>query len=156
KPIHRGYMKWMFSPQLILGLFPDWYAKPKNDWPPNVHLAGFPNHEAADTDDLDPEAERFLESGEPPLVINALSAFHGAMDFFPTSVAALRFIKKRAILLSQFDHNIPPDPPPEIRHFRYLPHSALLPRAAGIVHQGGIGTTFKALRAGIPQVVVPV
>jgi UDP:flavonoid glycosyltransferase YjiC (YdhE family) len=29
-------------------------------------------------------------------------------------------------------------------------------RSAGIVHQGGIGTTFKALRAGIPQVIVPV
>jgi hypothetical protein len=29
-------------------------------------------------------------------------------------------------------------------------------RSAGIVHQGGIGSTFKALRAGIPQVIVPV
>jgi UDP:flavonoid glycosyltransferase YjiC (YdhE family) len=151
KPIHSGYMKWMFSPQLVLGLFPDWYARPKDDWPSNVHLAGFPNREAADTDELDPEAERFLQAGEPPLVINALSAFHGALDFFRTSVAALRRMKRRAILLSQFDHNIPTDLPPEIRHFRYLPHGALLPRAAGIVHQGGIGTTFKALRAGIPQ-----
>jgi rhamnosyltransferase subunit B len=150
------YMEWMFSPQLILGLFPEWYASHKSDWPPNVHLTGFPSPEAGDAVELDPEAEAFLQAGEPPLIINALSAFHGAQDFFQTSLAAVRKMKRRAILLSQFDHNIPPNLPPEIRHFRYLSHSALLPRAAGIVHQGGIGTMAKALRAGIPQVIVPV
>ena len=32
---------------------------------------------------------------------------------------------------------------------------ALLPRAAAIVHHGGSGTTTQAMRAGVPQVVVP-
>lgn len=36
-----------------------------------------------------------------------------------------------------------------------LPHAALLPRVAAAVHHGGAGTTHAALRAGIPQVLVP-
>jgi UDP:flavonoid glycosyltransferase YjiC (YdhE family) len=36
-----------------------------------------------------------------------------------------------------------------------LPFSALLPRAAALVHYGGIGTASQALAAGIPQLVVP-
>lgn len=156
QPIRRGYMKWMYSPQLVLGLFPDWYASLKTDWPPNVYLSGFPSPEVADGNELSSEAEEFLKAGDPPLIINALSAYHGALEFFRISVEAVRQMKRRAILLSQFAHNVPPSLPPEIRHFSYLPHGALLPRSAGIVHQGGIGTTAKAMRAGIPQVIVPV
>jgi UDP:flavonoid glycosyltransferase YjiC (YdhE family) len=37
----------------------------------------------------------------------------------------------------------------------YAPYSTLFPRAAAIVHQGGIGTTAQALRAGRPTLIVP-
>ena len=37
----------------------------------------------------------------------------------------------------------------------YVPHAAIFPRAAAIVHQGGIGTTAEAMRSGRPMVVVP-
>jgi len=37
----------------------------------------------------------------------------------------------------------------------YAPYSELLPRAAATVHQGGIGTTARALQAGRPMMVVP-
>ena len=37
----------------------------------------------------------------------------------------------------------------------YAPHAALFPRAAAVVHHGGIGTTAAALRAGRPMLVVP-
>jgi UDP:flavonoid glycosyltransferase YjiC (YdhE family) len=38
---------------------------------------------------------------------------------------------------------------------RSAPYHQLFPRAAAIVHSGGIGTTAQALRAGRPQLVVP-
>ena len=37
----------------------------------------------------------------------------------------------------------------------YAPHSLLFPRAAAIVHHGGIGTLAQALRSGRPQLIVP-
>ena len=36
-----------------------------------------------------------------------------------------------------------------------MPHAKLFPRLAAVVHHGGAGTTASALRAGVPQVVVP-
>ena len=39
--------------------------------------------------------------------------------------------------------------------FDYAPHTLVMPRASVIVHQGGIGTTGQALRAGRPTLVVP-
>nr|WP_250125752.1 nucleotide disphospho-sugar-binding domain-containing protein [Chroococcidiopsis sp. CCMEE 29] len=37
----------------------------------------------------------------------------------------------------------------------YVPYSQIFPRACAIVHQGGIGTTAQALRAGRPTLVMP-
>jgi UDP:flavonoid glycosyltransferase YjiC (YdhE family) len=41
------------------------------------------------------------------------------------------------------------------RVVREAPHALLFPRMAVVVHHGGSGTTGQALRAGVPQVVLP-
>jgi len=46
-------------------------------------------------------------------------------------------------------------PAPNVRVERYVPHSDLLPRTAVVVTSGGAGTLMKALKAGVPMVVVP-
>ncbi|MGZ5182347.1 MAG: glycosyltransferase, partial [Ramlibacter sp.] len=50
---------------------------------------------------------------------------------------------------------LPPDLPPDIFWQDYVPLRALLPHVALLAHHGGIGTTAEALRAGTPQMVVP-
>src|SRR5207249_10066453 len=45
--------------------------------------------------------------------------------------------------------------PNGIAAFDYVPHSLVMPRVRAIVHQGGIGTTGQALRAGQPMLIVP-
>ena len=45
--------------------------------------------------------------------------------------------------------------PASVRHFPYAPFSQLLPRAAALVHHGGIGTLSQGFAAGIPQLVMP-
>jgi UDP:flavonoid glycosyltransferase YjiC (YdhE family) len=39
--------------------------------------------------------------------------------------------------------------------FDYAPFSRIFPRAAGVVHQGGVGTTAQVLRAGTPALIMP-
>jgi rhamnosyltransferase subunit B len=49
-----------------------------------------------------------------------------------------------------------PDPLPEgALAVDYAPHAAVFPRAAAVVHQGGVGTLAQALRVGRPMLVVP-
>ena len=78
-----------------------------------------------------------------------------AADFFEQSALACQKLGRRGILLTKFDEQIPKVLPADVIHVPYAPFSQLLPRCAAIVHHGGIGTTSQALRAGIPQVIVP-
>src|SRR5262249_35856367 len=54
-----------------------------------------------------------------------------------------------------FHEHLPRDLPLTVRHFDYVPFSQVLPRAAALVHHGGIGTTAQGLAAGIPQLIMP-
>ena len=46
-PVDRVMYRWMHSPQLVIGFFPDWFAAPQPDWPSHTHLVGFPLWDAA-------------------------------------------------------------------------------------------------------------
>jgi UDP:flavonoid glycosyltransferase YjiC (YdhE family) len=48
-----------------------------------------------------------------------------------------------------------PPPAAELLWQSNLPLHRLLPRSATLVHHGGIGTTAEALRAAVPQLVLP-
>jgi UDP:flavonoid glycosyltransferase YjiC (YdhE family) len=76
--------------------------------------------------------------------------------FFEESVEAAETLGVRAILLVGSERNIPRRALPKtIITPEYAPYSELFPRAAAIVHQGGIGTTAQALRSGRPMLAVP-
>src|SRR5215471_3006569 len=40
-PIRRPFDGWIHSPQMVIGLFPEWFAPPQIDWPPQLRLTGF-------------------------------------------------------------------------------------------------------------------
>ena len=78
-----------------------------------------------------------------------------AARFFQAGADACRRLRRRGLLLSRFGEQIPDPLPPGLRHAEYAPFGSLLPRAAALVHHGGIGTAAQALRAGCPQLVMP-
>jgi len=41
-PASGIFRDWNLSPQLVLGLFPEWFARAQPDWPKQVALTGFP------------------------------------------------------------------------------------------------------------------
>jgi len=154
-PVRRIWDRWIHSPQLIVGLFPEWFAPSQPDWPPNVHLAGFPLWDESDHRAPPPELEEFLAAGEPPIVFTAGSAMAQGRDFFRVSAEVCRASGRRGLFLTQFPEQLPQPLPAIVGHFSYIPFSEVLPRAAAFVHHGGIGTTAQALAAGVPQLVVP-
>ncbi len=154
-PVRRLFHRWLHSPQLVVGFFPDWFAPPQLDWPPNVHLTGFPLYDESDSRQLPAGLAEFLAAGEAPIVFTAGSAMAQGKEFFRTSVDICRRSGWRGVLLTQFPEQVPAPLPERVRHFTYVPFSKVLPRAAAFVHHGGIGTTAQALAAGVPQLVVP-
>ena len=104
---------------------------------------------------LPDEVDAWIEAGPPPLVITLGSIAHrlGGDDFWTESVAMARAMGLRAVLL----HGHAPVPTgPDLLALPYCPHAPLFPKAAAVVHHGGIGTTAEAIRAARPQLVVPV
>jgi rhamnosyltransferase subunit B len=156
KPASRILSVWWNSPQLVLGLFPDWLSAPQPDWPTNSVLTGFPLYDALQPFTAQRELEEFLAAGEPPVVFSHSSAILDAHQFFADSIAIARTLGRRAVLLTPCSEQVQQPLPSGVRLFPFVPHSYLLPRSAAVVHHGGIGTAFQALAAGIPQLIVPV
>jgi len=155
-PKRPAMFEGQFSPLLNLALFDPQLAAPQPDWPVNVRVCGAPIYDgAAPHADIRNDLEHFLGEGEPPIVFAlGSSAVWIAGDFWDKAAAAARELGRRAILVT--GPVTPAGLPDGVRAFPYLPYSSAFPRAAAVVHQAGIGTLAQALRAGRPQLIVPV
>jgi len=143
------------SPQRVIGLFPDWFGKPQADWPPQTRLTGFPLFDETDAHQPDPRLDQFLNDGSPPIVFTPGSAMYHGQEFFLAGTEACKRLNRRGILLTRHAEQIPANLPAMVRHFVYAPFSQLLPKAAALVHHGGIGTSAQAMAAGCRQLVTP-
>jgi rhamnosyltransferase subunit B len=145
------------SPARVLALFSEVIGAKQPDWPPQTVVTGFPFYDKKDETPIATELLKFLDEGEPPIVFTlGSSAVFIADDFFHESIAATKELEKRAVLLIGDARNMPKEPLPDgIIAFDYAPYGELLPRSCLIVHQGGVGTTAQALRAGRPMLVIP-
>jgi rhamnosyltransferase subunit B len=151
-PVKRIYGRWIHSPQGVLGLFPDWFAPPQTDWPPNVSLTGFPLFDEGNLRSIDPETEEFLAKGHRPVVFTVGSTGTDEVTFYSAAASAINALGLRAVFLTS--QKLSP-PGPNILVRSYVPLSRLLSCARAIVHHGGTGTVAQALAAGIPQLITP-
>lgn len=154
-PVKRFMHAWWHSPQLVVALFPEWFAEPQPDWPPQTVCAGFPLYDERGVEPLPADVAAFLESGSPPIVFTPGSAHRHGRGFFETAAAACALLGRRGMLLSRHRENVPDKLPEGVQHFAYVPFSELLPHAAASVHHGGVGTCAQGLAAGVPQLVWP-
>jgi UDP:flavonoid glycosyltransferase YjiC (YdhE family) len=149
----------MFSPHGTQAWFSSVLARPQSDWPARTAITGFPFYDKLEPGQgLSPDLARFLDAGPAPVVFTlGSSAVFAAGEFYSESLAAVRRTGRRAVLLIGRDpRNAPAAPVPDnVFVTEYAPYSELLSRAAATVHQGGVGTTAQALRAGKPMIVVP-
>ena len=94
----------------------------------------------------------FFAAGSPPILFTQGStAVHHPGSFYETSVGAARMLRRRALLIGA---EVMVDGK-DVLAVPYASYGELFPKAAVIVHQGGSGTTAQALRAGVPQLIVP-
>lgn len=143
---------------LALGLYSPLLGPAQPDAPPGFIVTGYAAYdsEAGGPAVMPPALDAFLAQGDPPLVFTLGSAaVHIADDFYAESLKAARYLGRRAVLLvgPQGDTGVADGP--DVIAVAYAPFSTLFPRATAVVHQGGVGTTQQALRAGRPQLVVP-
>ncbi|MGE5650400.1 MAG: glycosyltransferase [Bacillota bacterium] len=154
--VERIFRSWIHEVDCVVGMFPDWFAEPQDDWPKHVVLAGFPLYDHGEQVPLPQSLNEFIAAGPHPVGFSAGTATATAHRFFKASIEACEEAGLRGILLSPFPEQIPASLPGNILHVSYAPYGALLPKLAAFVHHGGIGSTSQALRAGVPQLIRPV
>jgi rhamnosyltransferase subunit B len=154
KPPRSLWREWWDSPDGVLALFPDWFAKPQPDWPVNLLQWNFPLEDLATERPLQPELQAFLAAGERPVVFTPGSANVQASRFFAVAAQAVAQVGCRAVFVTREPNQVPPNLPASILTVDYAPFSTLLKHASVFVHHGGIGTMSQGLAAGMPQLIM--
>jgi vancomycin aglycone glucosyltransferase len=105
----------------------------------------------------DPRIEAFLSLDPAPIYIGFGSMVAARLpDLGAHAVAAIRALGRRAIISGGWaglDRHVTSGD--DLLAIGAMPHHALFPRVAAIVHHGGAGTTTAAASAGVPQVILP-
>lgn len=147
----------------ILALYSPLLRPLPADAPPQSRIAGFafydseagePGEETGTATDL----EEFFARGPPPIAFTlGSSGIYAPGKFFEEAAEAARALGKRALLLvgkeaAGKSERLASE---DILAAGYAPHSQVFPRAAAIVHHGGIGTVGQAKGVGKAQLICP-
>jgi UDP:flavonoid glycosyltransferase YjiC (YdhE family) len=131
------------------GVFP-----PSTSWPKPYPYANFLFFD--DPMPLDPELAAWLDAGPPPVYVGFGSMSGRGTDRVGSLVLdAVQSTGLRCVVGAGWAGLGAGALPAGWRVVREAPHALLFPRMAAVVHHGGSGTTGQALRAGVPQVVLP-
>jgi UDP:flavonoid glycosyltransferase YjiC (YdhE family) len=153
-PMYEG----QHSPTRVLAMFSPLLGGPQPDWPAAAVQTGTAVH-AGRPQALSPALQAFLERRDRPLAVFTLSSAPGMPgDFYRHALAAAADKGMRALLVTSglsASARLPAPLPDWAMRLDYAPFEAVLPHAAVMVHAGGIGTIFKAMQAGVPQVIMP-
>lgn len=103
---------------------------------------------------LDPALDAWLREGEPPVCVG----FGSMAGKSPDRVGALlaeALSGRRVLVLGGSARLFANGAPTGFHVVSGAPHAKLFPRVSVVIHHGGSGTTAAALRAGVPQVILP-
>lgn len=134
-------------------LFPEWYGMPAPDWPRMTFL-DFPLPPSSEP--LPGPVLEFLARHPRPLVFTTGTGCAKTERFFAAAAACCAELRMPGIFLSPFLAANVRAPGASIAHFDHVELHTLLPHASLLVHHGGLGTTARALEAGIPQIISPI
>jgi len=131
--------------------------EPPPDWPSSVRVTSFVAWDGAAEHPLDDTTRVFLDGGAAPVLVTLGS--NGAIgpdDFFEPATRLVLHQGVRALVVTgpggRADDVTGLD---GVHVTEYVAFSEVMDRCRAAVHHGGVGTTVAAIRAGLPQVVVP-
>ena len=108
--------------------------------------------------DLEATLEWMTDDDDPVIVVTQ-GSFMGlrATERWRRTLAAVLAQGVRALLVGATTARLSVDDYDScrVRASAFLPLSRVLEHASVSIHHGGVGTTFSALRAGVPAVVIP-
>lgn len=153
-PPRSIWREWWHSPDGVLVLFPEWFAKPQPDWPENLLQWNFPMEDLKTEVEMQAELRDFFAAGDKPVIFTPGSANVQAERFFASAAEAVKRLGIRAVFVTRMESCIPAGMEDRILQVDFVPFSKVLGHASAFVHHGGVGTMAQGFRAGVPQLVM--
>ncbi|HEU5437679.1 MAG TPA: glycosyltransferase, partial [Ktedonobacterales bacterium] len=146
-----GVLDDMFrQPPLLLYMTAEPFEYPRRDWPASVVMVG--------PCDWDPPAEPptwLADIKQPIVLVTTSSEFQNDGRLIQAAFDALADEPVAVVATQPAGDLARFRLPPNARLERFIPHGAVLDRAACSITHGGMGSTQKALARGVPVCVVP-
>jgi MGT family glycosyltransferase len=149
-PAVDRYIDLLRRPSRLLALTAESLEYPRGDWPANVRLVG-PGNWAPTS-----RSPAWVADVHEPLVLVTCSSERQAdAAIIDTALDGLPAAGMSVIATTAAHDPSAFSVPTGSWVVRFLPHEAVLERAACVICHGGMGITQKAVAAGVPVVVVP-
>jgi UDP:flavonoid glycosyltransferase YjiC (YdhE family) len=151
-----------FSDSLNIAMYSRVLGKEQRDWPKNTTVTGFLFYSAQDERCMN-ELDKFIAdcSEKPILITFGSTAGFSFESYFEKIISAVNRISKkykRPIIITmdkKSQEKWKSEVSENIYLCDYLPYTKYMDKMEMVVHQGGIGTLSPAIKAGIPQIVLP-
>jgi hypothetical protein len=141
------WSRWIGEADKVVGLWPAWFDQAGYPSAPEVLLAGFAlAHGAAPAPTAFPRDAVLISGGTGRMV---------HPDFYHVAINGVRAAGRRAVVVTRHRDLLPICLPDLVQYEYEMDFRAVMPRAAAVLHHGGIGTVACALRAETPQVILP-
>ncbi len=149
----KNVNEWRFSPDINVGLWPEWFELPNVKINSKIYLTDFIEEDGAyqslATYD---KLEEFL--AENPIIVTG-GSFVRHTTFFAPLIHLCKEAKRKLIIVSKEHTDVPEHLPDNVRFIPQVSFRELFMHGSLIVHIGGIGTISRALKAGKPQLIIP-
>jgi rhamnosyltransferase subunit B len=134
----------------FISLFPDWFGFPESGLAEAGSCVGFPF--APEPPATLPPAVQALVSERGRLVVFTAGTNMPGTNFFEL---AGQFSARTGLPVVALGHEGETRKVAGVLASSFVDHASLFRFARVVVHNGGIGVTAQAMRAGVPQIVVP-
>lgn len=142
--------------RLTLMGYSDHIVPRPNDWPSNFHTTGYWFLDEMGHWQPPQALIHFLDAGAAPIYVGFGSIVTpDTQKVAQVAIESAKKLGKRLLLVAGWAGLRVTDLPAHVFQIDTAPHQWLFPRVAAAVHHGGAGTTAAALRAGIPNIIVP-
>lgn len=148
-PALGRYEELVLTAPLVVQFSAEPFEYPRT-WPENVRLVG-----PAIWEPPAPDPEWLAAEERPILLVTASTEFQDDAALITTTLEAFAD-QPFAVVATCAAHDPGEfDVPPNARVEQFIPHGPILARATAVISHGGMGTTQKALAAGVPVCAVP-
>lgn len=152
---YRGYWQMSRATPTLVGVSPE-VIPPPDDWRGLVDVTGYWHVPVCEGYTPPEHLRSFLDAGPAPFYIGFGSMPSSTpQKLWKIITGALATTGERAVVRFRWQGWQPESVPDNVCVIEEAPFDWLFPQMRGVIHHGGSGTTGTALRAGVPQWIVP-